>query len=541
MNQPNQTSKQRAQRIQIDYYKQKTDLDRYRRYAVITGIVSAGAYAVFLIWNMPAGSRADQESGNPLAGHISTGPLADAHASFEHQCESCHADFTPLDAAAPVHWLPLIGIDENAARAHLESSCQTCHPVGTHFRTRMNDDFAKLDQNCSLCHEAHRGRDFELTKIDQQKCAACHRDLQRVTKDAVAVRRRVGGFDKDRHGDFFSLRRTDPGRIRFSHAQHLMPGQVGVDVRGGMTLDRLSPSDRARYRISEQTDQDLVRLQCDDCHRIVGQDIVGRLGDDLKSVDVEMLGRSMSPIDFERHCVACHVISPGIADATTDGRTSGENLRLPHAETSGVMTNMIAAAIDGARATGRSRHRRDNSKSKPPPGFGSPADPVSDWRVTQPEIANARRNVRQQCLECHDAGSITDEAIEAANSDLTSDMIPTRWLRRGLYDHAAHRQIDCRYCHAEAYPPNDDMTQSEFDPDAREKPMIAGIESCQGCHRTAGTAAPVSLNDPLLRNMPTWASDRCTTCHRYHAPMKGSDGSKRETETTEPGDLARTP
>lgn len=532
----NQTGKQRSQRIQIDYYRQKTGLDRWRWFCVAAAILLAGTYAMFLFWKMPettTGAQADSNSINPLAGHFSTGDLANVHASFEQQCDRCHADFTPLDADAPSKWFPLIGVESQISRVHLETKCQHCHPVGHHFREQMTSDFAAIDQNCSFCHRAHQGRDFELTKIGARKCATCHHDLSPVTNEVADVRPRVQGFNRESHGDFVSLQQKDPGRILFSHAQHMMPGQVGVDVRGGMTIDRLSRSDQARYSKDGQVKTDLVQLRCSDCHTIVGQEVVDQIGDQLKSVDIELLGRSMNPIAFDQHCVACHAISPGIVDVMSglsvmsgqDGTgntsgNSGENLRLPHAETSDVMANLLAASIDGARAGEKARHRRDNSKQKQPPGFGVPADPVSDWHVTPAEIANAQKHVQQQCLECHDAESITDQAIVAAKLDRSPSMIPTRWLRRGLYDHAAHRLIDCRYCHADAYSSLSELTQADLNPDDHTAVMIAGIDRCQDCHRPSGVAEPESLRDPLIGNMPRWASDQCITCHRYHSPMQ---------------------
>jgi len=529
MNIQNPTGKQRSQRIQIDYYRRKTGLDRWRYVCIASAVLIAGSYAALLVWKVPPSSGRDtfnengtvgSVSANPLANHFSTGKLADAHASFEQECARCHADFTPLDDNAPSKWFPLIGVESEISRVHLEKTCQHCHPVGHHFRDLMTADFAAIDQNCSFCHQAHQGRNFELTKIDRSKCGTCHDDLTPVTNVTAQVRPNVSGFTRVTHGDFVSLDRPDPGRIRFSHAQHLMPGQVGVDVRGGMTIERLSAADRARYRREGQRDTDLVQLQCNDCHTMVGQDVVDQLGAELKSVDIELLGRSMSPIAFDKHCVACHAISPGIIDVTTGGDASGENLRLPHAETSQMMANVIAASIDGARATGTSRHRRDNTKTKQPPGFAAPADPASDWHVTRSEIENVQKHVKEQCLECHDASSITDEAIIAAKLDETPRLIPARWLRRGLYDHAAHRLIDCRYCHADAYLPSDPLTQAELNPDDHAEVMIAGIESCQNCHRPSEMSAPDSLQNPLLGNMPRWASDQCITCHRYHAPMQ---------------------
>jgi hypothetical protein len=534
----NPTGKERSQRIEMDYYRKPTDLDRWRRWCVAIAVVLGGTYAVYLIWFLPTGqsttevTKTSNIATNRLANHFSTGDLALPHASFEQDCEKCHADFTPLDANAPSKWFPLIGVDADVSREHLENKCQECHRVGNHFRESMTARFAAVDQNCSHCHQAHQGRDFQLTQISQRKCATCHDDLSPVTNVAANIRESVTAFNEAEHGNFVSLQSGDRGKIRFSHAQHLMPGQVGVDVRGGMTLDRLSDADRQRYRTGDQRDGELVQLQCNDCHTIVGQNVVDQLGVDLKSVDLELLGRSMNPIQFEEHCVACHAISPGIVSPPSNGNAgdrngiepfSGEQIRLPHAVTSQALTGLIAASIDGARTTGNSRHRRDDSKKKLPPGVGEPLSPPGDWRVTDEEIAVAKKLVLNQCKKCHDDESVKDAAIVRAQTSPSSDMIPRRWLRRGLYDHAAHRLIDCRYCHADAYLNDPNLKQSELVSEDQEKVMIAGIESCQDCHRPAGSSKPSTLENTLVGGMPNWASDECITCHRYHAPMRPAE------------------
>ena len=126
--------------------------------------------------------------------------------------------------------------------------------------------------------------------------------------------------------------------------------------------------------------------------------------------------------------------------------------------------------------------------------------------------------MQAQCLKCHDEASITDEAIRASLGHQSAEMIPSRWFQHGIYDHAAHRRIDCKYCHAAAYH-SDTAAKPATDQDVV---MIAGIESCTDCHRDAESSTPDSLaaseTISLLGGQPTWASDRCTLCHRYHPP-----------------------
>ncbi|EMI44351.1 cytochrome c3 family protein [Rhodopirellula sp. SWK7] len=537
------TGKQRSQRIQIDYYRRRTGLDRWRRLCILLSLLFAGTYAIYLVYFTLAASSASpleisadsQSLGEILQRHFNTGPLSLSHASFESECHVCHTDFTPMDANAPSDWLPLIGVNSDVSRKHLEAACQKCHFAGNHSRDQMTAQFAAKDQNCAWCHQPHQGREFDLTRISRSRCITCHDDLTSVTNNAPSINKAVTAFNETDHGDFTSLKTGDSGQIRFSHDLHMMPGQVGIDSKGGMTLERLSPSDRARYASGKQKLTDKVQLNCQSCHDIVGQQVIDGLGSNLKSVDIELLGRSMTPINFEKHCVACHAISPGVISA------SEHPLRLPHAVSPTSMRTQIAAAIDGSRATGMSRERRDNSKKKLPPGIGEPHSNSTQWRVTDEEIAATEELVREQCLTCHVSESITEAAISASNSSTTTSMIPTRWLRRGLYDHAAHRLIDCRFCHSEAYPPSFNLQQADLADDDHEKVLIAGIESCQGCHRPAHTPAPsewstsptqskdatIVAGEPspaeLIGKMPTWASDECILCHRYHSPTPKSN------------------
>lgn len=57
--------------------------------------------------------------------------------------------------------------------------------------------------------------------------------------------------------------------------------------------------------------------------------------------------------------------------------------------------------------------------------------------------------------------------------------------------------------------------------------MIAGIESCIWCHRSEELPTPLALTDAVtaqrIDGQPTWASDQCTLCHRYHTPPGSLD------------------
>jgi len=183
--------------------------------------------------------------------------------------------------------------------------------------------------------------------------------------------------------------------------------------------------------------------------------------------------------------------------------------------------------------------RRDDSQSQPQPGVGLGNSSQESLQVSEAELAAARERVETQCLQCHDEDSISDQTIQQAQYGTAEPMIPRRWLRHGLYDHAAHRRIDCGFCHAGAYPDADASSAEDRSFIDHQHVMISGIETCQGCHREAAAPLPedwqrwvftsTSGSSPAgqqpagdarspFGGMPSWASDRCTTCHRYHPP-----------------------
>ena len=136
-------------------------------------------------------------------------------------------------------------------------------------------------------------------------------------------------------------------------------------------------------------------------------------------------------------------------------------------------------------------------------------------------------------MQCHDQASITDQRIASAST--ADPMIPARWFTHGLYDHGIHRQIDCKYCHQAAYP----TAGSAQPPRDQETVMIAGIDTCTGCHRDADTPTPESISNPdvaaLLGEQTTWASDRCILCHRYHTQRDRGTSLTTATAATEAG------
>src|SRR5713101_6038685 len=84
---PQETGKQRAARIPLDYYKRPDNLQRIKRW--LTGI----AFVPALIW-LVAGV-VWQSRGQSL---YSRGPVAAVHGAWEDNCSACHTPFQPLSS-----------------------------------------------------------------------------------------------------------------------------------------------------------------------------------------------------------------------------------------------------------------------------------------------------------------------------------------------------------------------------------------------------------------------------------------------------------
>jgi hypothetical protein len=342
-------------------------------------------------------------------------------------------------------------------------------------------------------------------KVASRKCLECHAKLDDYCSQEITTnpnnRASITSF-ANAHPDFVSLSK-DSGTVLFDHHQHMQPGQVNPKEKGGFTLEMLTEASRAEYANRTNTDG-LIQLICADCHKLEDAAPTAKLDRLVLSESISMvadreLGRYMKPIDFDRHCSACHTLNAGIESPNAPS--------IPHAVPWNKLNFLLAAALNGARATGAARLPRDDTRQTPQPGESHGDSAPDGFRVSDDEIENSRNAVRMQCLKCHTAESIDETTMSAKPN------IPKRWLRFGLFDHSAHRELDCKSCHAEADPSNDDITKTP--PTDHLKVMIANRESCVGCHRPAETPTPPHVLD-LTSSLPMWASDNCTLCHRYH-------------------------
>ncbi len=480
--------KERASRIELDYHRQKTWLDVSRYGAALAGLLLSGWYGAWVL-------LADGIELNSFRNAaLNTGPVSKAHASFEQDCQQCHSKGLGLPLARD-SWR----INPEGRLAHLEDSCQRCHQVAGHSRDMLLDSSA--DRDCATCHREHLGREKELAAVANAACVSCHSNLNAVCNQSGGRENlnSISDFSTQSHGQMDKLGRNtfrsllqDQGRIRFDHGQHLLPGQVDRNRKGGFQLSMLSPSARERYRKPGQSDEGLVELDCASCHQRLA--IVGH----PNSAENEE-GRHHAPIEFDKHCSACHQM--------TYAGQANDMLPLPHIAPREEFALLLSAKLNRGSPQGQIQMRGDVSQA-------------AKKDVSALSVEQAVDAVFDRCEQCHLREDITPSAIDRALAGKSTPLIAARWLRRGYFDHAAHSRIErCEYCHVV---PTGDNYQTGAPEDHRIV-FIRGPESCVPCHRHQDSPAPpefasesqrVALLGP--KPQPTWASADCVLCHRYH-------------------------
>ena len=330
--------------------------------------------------------------------------------------------------------------------------------------------------------------------------------IQPATGNGVA-KEAVNNFSKENgHPEFASLKEIDPGTIRFSHVQHMRPGQPkspgGAEAK---QLEMLPERFRTLYQDRIDPDQ-LIQLTCSNCHsRDV--DLKGYEGLELANASPSAAIQSSShmlykPVEFDKHCAACHDL---------DG--------IPH----GLDRIQMKQAIDEVIPVKSLEFLKTRYNA-------SDVDTLADGKMSkemQEEIAarEARLKAMQgdggtTCIKCHQKSD--DPKLLVAPSNLKK-----QWLRDASFTHGAHLMVSCKECHPGAYDKSNDVFDWEKEGNTKSQDeaslvMILGIAKCRSCH----------IQDPVERSrlfgtVKHVASANCADCHRYH-----SDGPKELPSTT---------
>lgn len=470
--------------------------------------------------------------------HHSPGDVTAVHATWENDCNACHVPFSPIKDNT---WLSTA-----STRKAMDAKCEACHRGPAHHPLQVTTEVG----SCASCHADHRGRGADISRVADQTCTACHADIaaHRIVNPAVppaAVTTPITRFDDEHHPAFAGLT-ADPGRLKFSHGRHMRAGltfgptTTGTSAAGPWTYAMLPADDRGRYLTPGAEDHDLVQLSCGSCHEF---------GSSLPPASVRAVSAALAaaqpgayslPVDFERHCAACHSLpfegmaGPRRDDADRVTAAAGHDAVMPH----GLDATGIARFLEsyylrsGLRsASAGDATVLDASPSRRPLPAARQRDDVASGgvrAVVEARLSRAVPFARGTCEKCHELRDATlDEAsmllpsADAAARPSWFEIAPTRvpdiWLTKARFDHGPHRGFDCRECHAAAYPGESDARLGGNvaaglpvgSPLDNGVVMIAGRESCTACHapasRDAATGRPIG-----------GARFDCVECHGYH-------------------------
>lgn len=418
------SAKQRSLRVPLDYVRQTDRMGRRKLRLVVAMGVAALAYVIWLA----VGGRAAKK-------HLSPGPLARAHAAFSDDCQACHQEFQPLRADAVDLFAALTTSIER--RETMTAACLRCHQTPRHHAL-VNDD---QELSCAACHHEHQGSLAELTRVRDNQCVGCHRDLTQLAAAEASDDKpyaNVVGFagangDQPKHPEFRSLQAGDPGNISFNHWLHMQPGIAAKDARQPLHVDRVAAYVSANVGRVSWDQAGGIQLSCSACHEPDGD------------------GRRMRPIAYEQHCKDCHPLSASLGE--------GEPAVIPH----GLPAMRLAAVLDGLLLARQRRGSQPSAEAATQSGADESGDlPLIPGRTLGNNLAQkiqrdllGRRGalaaaVDAKCLQCHEVSKPADGS-DRLLPELRASSIPNPWFVHARFDHGAHRQVDCRQCHAAAF------------------------------------------------------------------------------------------
>lgn len=429
------------------------------------------------------------------------------------------------------------GACHEAGRGPADDVCRACHEragespgpfsFAAHYAYRSGDPTRPgrptREAPCAACHPEHRGRDAALTAVPDATCTGCHG---------------FASFNRG-HPEFAFARagQPDPAHLSFRHAPHVR-------------------------EIERREDLDQAQLACRACHQ------------------PEASGRGFAPIDFDRHCAACHLTGGAgtpelpVADPARPRAPGVETVEAIRRQ-GGLGSRWALFAHPGEiRASGSSVAKRPVRHEDPwvlwnlrrirrilYPGLEladllvTAADGSEGPALTLEAIANLRaqarelsdrpeREVQRQVRDLLDLLQRAEERVRAGQAPpaviytlpaqpdprlSAEEVVAWRLLALALTE-------PCRTCHAVAdagirrvQKDQRTLRRAEFD----HRAHLVARPFCLDCHGAIpglwDPAAPEhdprdvaeTQNLPAIAacrpcHTPRQAGDRCTTCHLFH-------------------------
>ena len=423
------TTKKRAQRIDLNYFKRPHPLRRWRLW------LSVAVPLVALIWIGAHAVRGNQRV-------YSAGKMSAAHAVLAAKCDACHFEMAGF-----------------FSQKTSDRACLACHDGPIHHDDQV------FTPKCSSCHEEHRGV-MQLAKTSDAACTQCHANL-RVASGPVKYVRDIENFGSG-HPEFAALRpgAADPGTIKLNHAVHMKKNLKGPDGQP-------------------------VQLDCDDCHRPANSTQAWRFAAPAPPVAMPgvnanvtntaaaaamppsqksdlpamVLARAyMAPPVYAKTCAACHSLQ--FDKRFTEGAPH-DTPEVIHAFLVQKFTQYIAG------------HPAEVREMVPVPGLPQRPQPVAVRVLTPPQWVAEHVGEAEQllygktCKQCH--------ALSVAPRDglpvVVKSNITPRWMPHANFNHARHQLVACTECHAA-------LTSRET-----SDILLPGIATCEKCHHSGADGA----------------------------------------------------
>ena len=426
--------------LELDYVRRPRAFHRWFTRCTWGAFAGALVCAAWIVWPT---NRATLEAG----------PVSTPHAMFNQDCEKCHtAPFaTATRLAGSVHGL----------HSTQDPACLQCHPAPDHNRLVAAN-------NCADCHKEHRG-DTLLARPGERHCTGCHAPFKDKYGTESPHFDNVASFAA--HPEFALWRgkiAIDPGNVEFSHLKHL---QLRVE-------DHLTAIDEPVRQLN--------KMECAYCHQ---PDAAGNL---------------MAPIQFDKHCQDCHplllpMLNGKLPDSLKPTILAFLKKPVPHPQKGQSAWDVRSAARQRYLEFAQSNAAILKLPSATPeewqvlPGMAQLIQPA-----TQAELGFVNEQWKQGesmlfdrsagCAHCHAQISKKDLGPDdLPRFDLPT--IPQRWLQHSVFDHQAHRGLDCLSCH-----------EGALKSDTRKDVLLPKLASCQSCHQ-ASTG---------------FARADCVECHQFH-------------------------
>lgn len=498
---------QRAAKIERFYHRAVDQFVYRKRWMSLFGLLLGIAYSAWLLLSSDG------------ALHVSTGELSQPHFAWNKTgCENCHLPNVPIRRDA---W----GGERVENIAKNNNQCNgACHAVTGHFESKTK--MCVLDsESCSTCHREHLGFNRSLVEVRDEECSRCHARIATVAREPEELKSRsstpITNFSSENdHPEFASLKGSDPGTIRFSHVQHMRPGQPkspkGADAK---RLEMLPLKFRGLYQDRVDANQ-LIQLTCSNCH---ARDVELKGYEDLeleKTIPTASVQSSnhmlYQPVEFDKHCVACHEL---------DG--------IPHKLDRGQMNQAIKEL--NPLKTLEYLKTRFNEPELESLADGKMSEDMQNEIVSRKQRLDAiLSDGSTSCKKCHELSNDSDKIVAPSN-------LKQRWLENATFPHGAHLMVSCKDCHADAYKTSSEVFDAEKVDNQKSAEesnlvMIAGIAKCRECH----------IQDPRLRSqkfetLKHVATADCVDCHRYHSdpPKNAATGKAGAVSALSRGDIFR--